>query len=325
MDQRKGRLDVNDVSARLYPPKMTNRKDRARGQVRGSGGKFAAVDLPETLRCSIPGCPSPVQVKARGWCEKHYTRWKRHGDPLITYRRRYQPAGEKIRQRDANSDELLREAVRHIAPDGSSSVELAAARVLAKRGKMVSVVASGCWHWRGALHQGYGHIMVDGRRQPAHRWLWEQVHGPLPSTLHVDHMCHNEDPTCDRGADCPHRGCVNPLHLAPATPRENSLRGKSIWAKFAARDRCNRGHLFDAENTAWRSRRGRRDVRECRKCTVARTTRPRTGDRSKGRVRDDERVTISALRAKGLSYRAIAAEIGRCDLTVAKVVKEMSR
>ena len=31
--------------------------------------------------CSIEGCDKPI--KARGWCENHYYRWKRHGDPLI--------------------------------------------------------------------------------------------------------------------------------------------------------------------------------------------------------------------------------------------------
>jgi hypothetical protein len=33
--------------------------------------------------CSIEGCEGPV--KARGWCTKHYMRWRAHGDP--TYER----------------------------------------------------------------------------------------------------------------------------------------------------------------------------------------------------------------------------------------------
>lgn len=35
--------------------------------------------------CLIEGCEGPVST--RGWCEKHYTRWKRHGDPLIAMKR----------------------------------------------------------------------------------------------------------------------------------------------------------------------------------------------------------------------------------------------
>lgn len=32
-------------------------------------------------QCSIEGCENPVI--ARGWCGKHYARWKTHGDPSI--------------------------------------------------------------------------------------------------------------------------------------------------------------------------------------------------------------------------------------------------
>lgn len=34
--------------------------------------------------CSIDGCAS--RVLARGWCAKHYSRWQRHGDPLLISR-----------------------------------------------------------------------------------------------------------------------------------------------------------------------------------------------------------------------------------------------
>jgi len=35
--------------------------------------------------CSIETCGKPVVV--RGWCETHYGRWKRHGDPMFTKKR----------------------------------------------------------------------------------------------------------------------------------------------------------------------------------------------------------------------------------------------
>lgn len=31
--------------------------------------------------CSVDGCDS--LVKSRGWCQKHYVRWQRHGDPGV--------------------------------------------------------------------------------------------------------------------------------------------------------------------------------------------------------------------------------------------------
>lgn len=34
--------------------------------------------------CTIEDCTSPAL--ARGWCAKHYNRWQRHGDPLVTSR-----------------------------------------------------------------------------------------------------------------------------------------------------------------------------------------------------------------------------------------------
>ena len=36
--------------------------------------------------CSIEDCPGPVI--ARGWCMKHYQRWRRHGDPIALLIRR---------------------------------------------------------------------------------------------------------------------------------------------------------------------------------------------------------------------------------------------
>jgi len=30
--------------------------------------------------CTIEGCDKPMS--ARGWCAAHYTRWRKHGDPL---------------------------------------------------------------------------------------------------------------------------------------------------------------------------------------------------------------------------------------------------
>lgn len=35
--------------------------------------------------CSVAGCVSVAAT--RGWCEKHYRRWKRHGDPLAAKKR----------------------------------------------------------------------------------------------------------------------------------------------------------------------------------------------------------------------------------------------
>lgn len=33
------------------------------------------------MKCSVPGCGKPS--KTRGWCQAHYARWLRNGDPTI--------------------------------------------------------------------------------------------------------------------------------------------------------------------------------------------------------------------------------------------------
>ena len=31
--------------------------------------------------CKVDGCDSPSA--GRGWCQKHWTRWRKHGDPTV--------------------------------------------------------------------------------------------------------------------------------------------------------------------------------------------------------------------------------------------------
>lgn len=52
--------------------------------------------------CSIDDCVGPVI--ARGWCGKHYMRWRTHGDPLVTKRpprKVYPPCAVASCERDA--------------------------------------------------------------------------------------------------------------------------------------------------------------------------------------------------------------------------------
>lgn len=43
------------------------------------------MNPPPVRTCTIEGCTKPL--KSRGWCEMHYYRNRRNGDPLITQRR----------------------------------------------------------------------------------------------------------------------------------------------------------------------------------------------------------------------------------------------
>lgn len=37
-------------------------------------------------QCQVEGCEN--EVRTRGWCQKHYSRWVRHGDPNVVLERR---------------------------------------------------------------------------------------------------------------------------------------------------------------------------------------------------------------------------------------------
>jgi hypothetical protein len=136
-----------------------------------------------------------------------------------------------------------------------------------------------CWRWTGATAKGYGVVRVGGRKgriEPAHRVMYEICVGPIPDGLQIDHTCHNADLDCPGGVTCPHRRCVNPRHLEPATQQENILRGgRSASARNAVKTHCDHGHEFTPDNTYIHRRSNRPPGRECRACTLDRQKKSR--------------------------------------------------
>lgn len=102
--------------------------------------------------CSIEGCNR--QVYSRGWCNRHYQRWARFGDPSKGRDRCVDP-WESIRRRTEWKGE--------------------------------------CLVWTGSVSStGRGSVRKGGRSVSVHVFVWEEANGPTPEGMVIDHACRNE-------------------------------------------------------------------------------------------------------------------------------------
>lgn len=87
----------------------------------------------------------------------------------------------------------------------------------------------GCWIWHGTrCPRGYGRVVRGSRNCAAYRLAYEELVGPIPPGLVLDHLCRNTS-------------CVRPDHLEAVTDGENTRRANLKW-------HCKRGHELSVEN-----------------------------------------------------------------------------
>ena len=110
----------------------------------------------------------------------------------------------------------------------------------------------GCWFWTaGRISTGYGAFVHYKTRTSvlAHRFAYNDLIGPIPDGLVIDHLCNNKI-------------CVNPAHLRVTTHRENILRGTGQSAINAKKTHCPYGHELFGNNMRY-DKRGRRICKAC--------------------------------------------------------------
>lgn len=113
-------------------------------------------------------------------------------------------------------------------------------------------ITGDCWIWQGKHNGlGYGQFFVHGRHVYAHRYAYEELIGPIPEGLELDHLCRNPS-------------CVRPDHLEAVDHRTNIRRGNSMFTGWwnKRKTHCPRGHPYDERNTYV----DKRGIRSCRKC-----------------------------------------------------------
>lgn len=137
--------------------------------------------------CKIDGCGKPIKTK--GWCDGHYKKYWRYGDPLAT---------GQLAPNGLTREELFLRKVDKSDPDG-------------------------CWRWKGKVNRrgrGYGDFTYKDpetkkpKTEPAHRFAYKLWVGPIRDGYQIDHVFPR----------CTHTDCVRPDHLEAVTPEENTRR-----------------------------------------------------------------------------------------------------
>lgn len=152
--------------------------------------------------CSIPGCDNPAH-NVRGWCQKHYHRWLRHGDPNFVKKREPAPFREcsvegchKASKNLGMCNAHYLRMRRHGDPLGGSTDHGAVRKWLDE----VAIPYEGnecvAFPFSKDRH-GYGRINLNGKYVGAHVYVAERCLGPKPTERHeVCHSCGNGDEAC---------------------------------------------------------------------------------------------------------------------------------
>ena len=171
--------------------------------------------------CAFPGCGK--FACSRGLCHSHYCQWL-EGKQLTAIEPR-RPRG---------------------SPPVITTVKIPCP---------VAGLEGPCLIFTGRKTKGYGRVTIGRCEILVHRYVWEQVHGPIPSWLEIDHQCRT-------------KACCNINHLRLVKHQTNTTENVegSHWQINLAKTHCPRGHEYTPENTRSRPDKGR----DCKLCALLR-------------------------------------------------------
>lgn len=136
--------------------------------------------------CAVHDCEK--RVRSRGWCDRHYWRWRKYGSPTevtIIYgdvEARFWPK--------VNKD----------GPTPAHRLDLGP-----------------CWLWTASLFPGgYGCFSLDQKSVLAHRWAFERLVSSIPEDLTLDHLC--------REKRCVNPGHLEPVTAAENIRRAHAAK-----------------------------------------------------------------------------------------------------
>ena len=179
--------------------------------------------------CTVEGCSA--KRLARGWCSKHYQRWKNHGstDSLLQERGTEPPpcSIDGCANRGTGPGGLgycekhYRRVQRHGSPHATSRIvgdDVARFESYLSIGDAPehALDLGPCWLWTGLKNpDGYAVMASDLPTSSGHRWSYRHHIAPLPDGLEMDHLCRV-------------RHCVNPWHLDPVPQSVNKQRANDV-------------------------------------------------------------------------------------------------
>ena len=104
------------------------------------------------MKCQVPECE--VKSQAKGYCDRHYARYLKYGDPNTT---------KNLYTKFYDTDTRLRAMVKSW---------------------------SGCW--LTSKENKYVGMSINSQTRYAHRIAYETWVGPIPAGLAIIHMCNNK-------------------------------------------------------------------------------------------------------------------------------------